>query len=280
MNEIRWTRAAAIVLAVGMIATARGDGDAKATARRDLPGGGSVELLGVSLAPSGPKTWWGPDGRLLDRPPYDRSGASARPGEGHKVRVFAARVAGPPGQGDVSVRWNISGASTLGVTHPPPFVGRAPVPGIHGAVATVPADAATCTVRIGVTGGEWKVEATGDGRGMSAAGTEQGAVLFATPRAIANGTSLAVAHGFNDREVRVVAVDVDGKVQAATSAGGVSAGAGSGLARLVSTPLHLLDLEFSLPLDRIREFRFQTRSLHWAEFRDVPLEPRPGTGGP
>ena len=172
--------------------------------------------------------------------------------------------------------WSISGSSTLGVSHPPPpFVGRAPVPGIHGAVATVPADAATCTVRIEVASGEWKVEAR-HGRGMSAAGT----VLFATPRAISTGTSLVVGHVINDREVRVVAVDLDGKVQSATSAGGVSSGPGSGLARLVSTSQHLLDLEFPLSPDRIREFRFQTRSYQWAEFKEVPLEPRPGSSGP
>jgi hypothetical protein len=143
-------------------------------------------------------------------------------------------------------------------------------------VATVPADAATCTVRIGVARGEWKIEATSDGRGMGAVGT----VLFATPRAISTGTSLVVGHVINDREVRVVAVDLDGKVQSATSAGGVSSEPGSGLARLVSTSQHLLDLEFPLSPDRIREFRFQTRSYQWAEFEEVPLEPRLGAVGP
>jgi hypothetical protein len=96
MNEIRWTRVAAMVLAAGISATARGDADAKAPGKRDLPGGGSVELLGVSLAPSSPNTWWGPDGRLLDRAPYDRPGASATAGKNHKVRVFAVQVSGPP----------------------------------------------------------------------------------------------------------------------------------------------------------------------------------------
>jgi hypothetical protein len=92
MSGIRLKRAAAIAMAAGLIATARGDGEIKTPAKHDLRGGGSVELLGVSPGPSGPWTWWGPDGRPLDQPPYDRSGGSTQGDDTRKVRVFAIRV--------------------------------------------------------------------------------------------------------------------------------------------------------------------------------------------
>jgi hypothetical protein len=276
MGASRIQRAAAIAMAAGIIAASRGDGGVQATAKRELRGGGAVELLGVSPGPSGPKTWWGPDGRPLDRAPYDGLGSSTYLGEKQKVRRFAVKVSVSGDRQDVSVTWNVSGSAGLGVSHPPRFEGRPPVPGIYGAVATMPSDAATCTVRIGVARDDWKVEATSNGQGLTGSGLPDGSAIFAKSRAIPGGTALVVAYQMGGKEVRVVAVDRDGKARTARSAGGVSTSSGSSPA----TPLSVLDLEFPIPPEEIREFQLQTRSYEYAEFKDVPLEPRKDAGGP
>jgi hypothetical protein len=39
--------------------------------------------------------------------------------------------------------------------------------------------------------------------------------------------------------------------------------------------LSMLDTEFSLPYNEIREFRFQSRPFERAEIKDIALQPRP-----
>ena len=39
--------------------------------------------------------------------------------------------------------------------------------------------------------------------------------------------------------------------------------------------LCMLDTEFLLPYDQIREFRFQSRPFERAEIKDIALQPRP-----
>jgi hypothetical protein len=97
--------------------------------------------------------------------------------------------------------------------------------------------------------------------------------MFAKARAIAGGTALVVANSRSGEDTRTVAVDLDGKEHTARSAGGMSATFGSG-------SLQLHNLEFNLPVYQIREFRFQTRPYQFAEFRDVPLDPRPSPANP
>jgi hypothetical protein len=280
MNELRCRLTAVMLLAAGLLARARGDEDARPSGKRDLRGGGTVELIGVSTEPPGPKVWWGPDGLPLDQPPFDGLGSSTSTGEKHKARVFAIRVSGVGGREGLTVRWDIPKSSTIGVSEPPRWVQRPPVPGVHGAAASLPAEAATCTVRVGVADGHWKTEATTTGQGIHAIGTDLGTILFASPRAIPGGAALVVADTISGPDVRIVAVDRDGIEHGPMAAASSSAASGTGLARLVSNPPRLHDLEYPLPPDRIREFRFQTRSYQWAEFRDVPLEPRPEPGTP
>ncbi len=269
MIETRGKLVVTVVFAAGIVAAVRGGEDEKAPWKQELRGGGTVELIGVSTQPLGPKTWWGPDGRPLDRPPFDGLGSSTTADEKHKARVFAIRLSGGRVEQGPAVSWEIPKASSMGGSHPPRWEGKPAVSGVYGAAASLPRDVPTCTVRVGVAGGEWQTEATSNGQGIQGNGTSKGGILFAKARAVAGGTAMVVAHNLSGVDLRIVAVDSDGNEQGPSSAGAVGSG---------GTQLH--DLEFKLPPDQLREFRLQTRPYHWAEFRDVPLDPRPSRANP
>jgi hypothetical protein len=269
MTLTRWRLAATVVLAVGLVAAARVADDEKTPWKQELRGGETVELIGVSTQPLGPKTWWGPDGRSLDRPPFDGLGSSTTPDEQKKARVFAIRVSGGRVDQSPAVSWDIPKASATGISHPPRWEGKPAEPGVYGAAATLPGDAPTCTIRVGVVGGEWQTEATSSGQGIQGGGSSRGGILFAKARAVAGGTAMVVAHNLSGVDIRIVAVDNDGNEQGPSPASAVGSGG-----------IQLHDMEFKLPPGRIREFRLQTRPYHWAEFRDVPLDPRPSRAKP
>lgn len=268
MNQTRW-KLAAVVVASSIVGAAPGAEDEKNPWKQELRGGETVELIGISTHPAGPKTWWRPDGRSLDRPPFDELGSSTFPDEKHKARLFAIRISGGRAAQSPAVSWTISDSSSTGISHPPRLEGKPAEPGVYGATASLPRGAPMCTVRVGVAGDEWQTEATSTGRGTQATGTSQGGIVFAKARAIARGTAVVVAHSLSGVDIRIVAVDGDGKEHGPASASAASSG---------GTQLH--DLEFSLPPDGIREIRLQTRPYQWVEFRDVPLDPSASRANP
>ncbi len=85
-------------------------------------------------------------------------------------------------------------------------------------------------------------------------------------------TVFAVAHNFFGQDRRIVAVDRDGKAHPAVQ---YSAGA-DGDPRWV---IDIIDGEFDLPPDRIKEFQVQFRPIELAEIKGIALNPR-ATGKP
>ena len=77
-----------------------------------------------------------------------------------------------------------------------------------------------------------------------------------------DGTAIAVAHNIVDRDNRIVAVDRQGKEHTCI----YSSGGGGEI-------LSLLDAEFVLPPDQIREFRVQSRPFERAEITNIALKP-------
>ena len=68
-----------------------------------MAAGATVEVVAVSSFPSGPKTWWRPDGTLLDEAPVDPSPYPYRNDADENVRVILVRVSNLPH--DAYLRW-------------------------------------------------------------------------------------------------------------------------------------------------------------------------------
>ena len=80
-------------------------------------------------------------------------------------------------------------------------------------------------------------------------------------------TVFAVAHNFFGQDRRLVAVDRDGKSHPAVS---YSIGSDGDKKWVID----LIDAEFSLPPDQIREYQVQFRPFEEAEIKDIALNPR------
>ncbi len=226
--------------------------------KKTLPGGTTVELIGISTNPSGPKTWWAPNGSPLGKAPLDQANRPFERPADRKMRGFAVRVTVPKGIEGFATEWSIAQSSGYGADSS----GTAAL-GVVGAWADLPSDAGTTTVRLGTAIGAWKTELTAMGGGTTAIVPDQGSIGVTRARAIPKGCAIVAADSLRGPNVRIVAVDLDGK-EHTQSAGSVSS----------SGNLRMSDLEFDLPLDRVKEIRFQTRPFEWVEFKDVPLEPR------
>ncbi len=240
----------------------------EASWKTTLPGGATVELLGVAsgTVEDGTNAWWSPSGASLTAAPFDGlRRATLNPAQGSQLRFFAARVEGPPGpNANLRITWDVPGRSGLN-TGPPEAKGRSVPEGVHGAVVSLPR-VATATVRVGVASGPWAVLARSDGntRGTTSFDGNGGGVVFSRARAVGDRTALVISESIKEMDYRIVAIDRDGVDHEPATANHASAG---------SARMH--DLEFDLPPDKIREFQFRFRPYEWAEFRDVAVEPTP-----
>ena len=271
LKKLKSAAAFAIVLgtaACGLGIATRSDTPAGAPEASDarhrttMDHGTTIEVVAVSSVPSGPKTWWKPDGTPLDEAPGVVDPAHERiDTPGRTLRVVLIRVGGEPAKG--TLKWLPTEISD--------YWGGRPtrdgqlVPGLEYYVASFPRDRTTCAVRARIAAGAWKTEAAHDGTGGYS--TVQGPLkfYFGKARAYEGGTAIAVAQNIAGQDSRVVAVDLQGQEHPPA----YSSGAGGEI-------LSLLDVEFrSLTPDQIREYRVQSRPFEVAEIRDIALQPRP-----
>jgi beta-lactamase regulating signal transducer with metallopeptidase domain len=251
--------AAAFLLPLGLLRLEARAHDAPKLERP--PQGMTIEVIGVSTRPSGPATWWGPDGTPLPQAPCDPAAEAAdelKATPGQQIREVVARITGLP-EGATLV-WHPTQCESRG-TAAPRKDGR-PVPGLQRVVAAFPAGPDACVVHFDIGLGPWVTEQAGDGKGLGIERDDR-AFFFGQAREYRRGTALAIAHNIVDREVRVVAVDQDGKEHVpghATWGGGKH--------------LKMLDVEFALPPDQLREYRLQSRPVGRFEIKNVALRPR------
>jgi RNA polymerase sigma factor (sigma-70 family) len=231
--------------------------------------GATVEVVGVSTLPTGPGTWWKPDGTPLAEPPFDPISSHFRsPGE--EVRLILVRATEV--RRDDMFRWL--------PTPPHNYSGGRPakdgndVPGLEYYQATFARDQGKCGVRVRVASGPWTTEAKNDGRGGVGLFANGHKFSFGKARAYwSRGQSMtvfAVAHNFLGRDRRLVAIDRDGKPYVGQSSLGSDGDP--------KWMLDLIDCEFPLPPDRIKEFQVQFRPYEEAEIRGIALKPRAAGG--
>jgi RNA polymerase sigma factor (sigma-70 family) len=225
---------------------------------RSAPCGALIEVVGVSPFPSGPETWWRPDGTPLRPAPCDpiKPNVSSDWGVPRLVLVRLARI--PDG---ADSEWSVVEAGAAG-DGPARRDGR-PLPGLSVMTAFVRADAETCTVRFKVAAGPWTTIETWQKNAGGTARRFGPSTIFGGAIATRTGTAVAVTHDIQDRPVRVIAIDGDGKELAADfrSSSGVK-------------DFQQLVVEFDQPPERIKEFRLQTRPYEVVEIPRVALKPR------
>jgi hypothetical protein len=266
MNRLipRLRRLAPLSLAVLVILPAQAQaprprGPAESRWVRQLAGGVTVELLGMTNPEVKPAVWWTPDGKPLIAP-IDNPAGIARTGGNEQARQFAVRVEGPTND-ELDVFWHfgqyIGGRSGSGEKD-----GRQ-VRGVDFTEVALPRDAASWTIRLHFAAGRWVTDATRTPDGLVKSRIEGRSVIFTPPHAIERGTAIVVAEDYpGERDVRVVAFDREGR-QRSTS------GFGPGW-RAKAFRVHDASL-IGIKPDQVNRYEMQSRPIETVEFRDVPL---------
>jgi RNA polymerase sigma factor (sigma-70 family) len=224
---------------------------------RSLPSGAIVEVVGVSSVPTGPDTWWRPDGSPLHPAPCDPS-RDSRVSGGNRVRVrVVVRLARIPD--GANCKWSITEAGGWGEA-PAKRDGKL-VPGLREMITSLPADAGTCTAHFKVEAGSWRTILTWE-KGSGGEDLPDGTtILHGEPIATRVGTMQSVTHNIRDKSVRLVAVAEDGEE--------LSCGAWS---FLVAKDFQHMDFICDRPPERIKEYRLQTRPYEEVEIPHIALK--------
>jgi RNA polymerase sigma factor (sigma-70 family) len=223
------------------------------------PNGATIEVVGVSSHPADPTSWWRPDGSPLPQGPCDASNANITTDQGDIIRAVVVRLTGIPER--TEHRWSITPAGHA-ASYESAKLENKPVRGLMQAVVAFPKDTTTCTVRMEVASGPWNTVQSW-GKWTGAIGNADGSgFIFGRGIATKTGTAVSVTHNIEDKSVRLVAVDQEGKEHTTDKQ------EGAGVANF-----HMLVGEFAMPLEKIREFRIQTRSFERVDLPDVALNP-------
>jgi RNA polymerase sigma factor (sigma-70 family) len=224
---------------------------------RSLPNGATIEIIGVSSYPSGADTWWRPDGTPLHPAPCDRIEPSISSDEGVRMSIVMRRTGIPDGASQ-----DLSIAQSQGYSRGLVTRDGKPIPELDLSEMTgmLPADTGTCTVRFRVAAGPWRTELT-VGKSSGAYGTKTASYIFGDAIATKKGTSLAVTHDLKGVDLRLVAVDGDGKDHIGVSRYGYGV-----------KNFQQIGVEFKLPPEQIKEFLLQTRSYQEVEIPGIALK--------
>jgi hypothetical protein len=241
----------------------RSTGESERAFRVELPDGVTIELVGVCESPIRSDGWWRPDGVPMPKAPEGEAKDYVGYEPNSIARAFAldvvtdgtANVLGPGPGPDEDWYSQSSGASIKRQAAGKVLEKRQ-------IVAKLPPKART-TVAVAYAGGPWKTVATASKRGTGAAGVRpKGGVVWDYASDEHGAARIAAAYNVGDDIPRIVAIDEQNQEHMSQPRGDASANG-----------VHLLSARFpGLPLARVREFCFQTRTFnHHVEFRNVSL---------
>jgi RNA polymerase sigma factor (sigma-70 family) len=256
--------------------------------KKPLPGGGSVELVALSLPDSEfrrlrkqnpaargvaardvPPHWWAPDGRHLPSPDFRRTRFTA----GSRHYEFVVRVEGVKDY-DITATAGLTGAGAKAIAVADargqvlPHTHDLHVPGLLDWLREAPVARARTSLVVSLATGPWlEVEAwTYDWEKMSERVElfNQSPVWFQWPRQRGADVEVDLIHTYTTQPVRLLAVDKTGGAH--VSKPGIEGG-GKGLSRCV--------YRFErLTLGNLKTIKLQARTYdREVEFRDVELMP-------
>ena len=287
MNLHRLMKWAAALLLIGVAAGGAGIGmlarsappepgqAAKAVAddnrhRTSFKNGATIEVVGVSTVPTGPNTWWKPDGSPLAEAPVDTIERKISAHELGSPRVILLRTSGV--KRDDLFRWLPTLATHSWGGRPRKEGQNAPELDYYE--ATFEGGRSECGVQARLADGPWKTEVSNDGKGGVGTFVNGHKFTFGKARPYSaysrSMTVFAVAHNFFGQDRRIVAVDRDGEPNPAIH---YSAGS-DGDPKWV---IDIIDGEFELPPDQIKEFQVQFRPIELVDIKGIALRPRPGS---
>ncbi len=221
-----------------------------------------VEVLAIGTHDEEPQRWWNAEGENLESVPFTWSKGSTVASPDKVWRRIAIRV-DVPSEDDADMTWNIIGARASAGGNLV-FDGEHQ-PGIYRTrYFGLDENQKTIGLRVGVARGKWNTVAETSGSGSSASGLMGGkSIVFSSPMASAEGTTIIISHNFFDVAFRIVAIDKQGKTHDTAGRGGYSAG------QIYQSPATFRGLK----PDQIERFEFQTRDYEWTEIDDLPMEP-------
>jgi|GEM_PF-891980 len=227
--------------------------------RATMADGTTVEVIGVSRFPMGPKTWWRPDGSPLDEDPGEVSLPRLRDDPDREVRAVLIRVSGLAKES--TLRWRPMEVSSSWGGSPTRNGKR--VPGLEVYLASFPKGRKTCAVEVRLATGPWETNARDGGQGGRSFTRGPYKFYCGKAREYHGGTSIAIAENIVGLDTRIAAIDRNESIHLPvyTSGGGHEI-------------LNLLDVEFDVPPDQIREYQVQSRPFERTEIKDIAFHPR------
>ena len=228
-----------------------------------LANGATLEVVGISTHPAGPKTWWDHSGKPMSEAPCDASGNQITPSADGVVREILVRMKGVPDGADAGFGLSLARSSGRG----PASRGGRVVSGLTVVTAEFPKNAETTSISFELADGPWKTVETTEGTGARGGSSRIGP-SFVFGEAVATkdgGTTITVTHDIAELSVRIAAVDLDQREHASIGGGGAGVGKFEQLAAV-----------FDLPPEAFHEYRLQTRSYKRAELKGIALNPRKG----
>ena len=234
-------------------------------------------LAGVTNADKPGSSWWSATGAVLPTLVYDTAAYKA---EQHpsgradrRTVLFAFRF--PASAQDITVQYELPqslGSSSDGFwptkiaenAHRTEAQLFSRTNGSRVVMAEFPAALSKADIQVGIATGPWKLAASyapipGGFGNIDVLGNAK--FLFSPISETKDGATQSIATDATD-DLRVIAVDVQGKETLPLLVGGSSAGG-----------LDHITARFGLPLAQIKEIHVETRPFQWIEFKNVALRP-------
>jgi beta-lactamase regulating signal transducer with metallopeptidase domain/tetratricopeptide (TPR) repeat protein len=221
-----------------------------------LSNGTTVELMGV--CEQFDKQWWKPDGSLLSEALMDKTNVSIGP---EKANYVVVKIDSYDKADGIGFRYSIDGAQNSGSGNV--YKDGQSLDGFYSVVFSNPKGDKKTNIRLGIATGKWEtlISQKADFSGVYS----NKDITWHGPIDNNGKTVLHVAHKFEELNVRIVAVDKNGK----EFIGGGGSASKDGI--------ESMQITFDVPVSDIKEFQFQTRPYEWVEFKDVYLKPNTKT---
>ena len=227
--------------------------------RAMLPGGLIAEVIGVGHNPSNGQPWWAPDGTPIAAP-YEKIDATTPGGEKEVRREVALRWIHKPQ--DVTVH-SSSNASSYSAGCRAFDANGKELLGVKVMAGTFLKEQKTCNLNFKIAAGPWETLTENSGREWVTYGEKDHGYAVSPAIEINGATRLTIAHDVIDRDVRIVAVDHEGREITTEDRGG---GDVRGFSQLTV-------IFYKRPLKDIKAFRLQARNWQKVEVTGIALNP-------
>jgi len=222
-----------------------------------LPAGLVVEVIGVGHNPSTGHPWWAPDGTPIAAP-YEKIDTTTPGGDEEVSREIALRWIHEPE--DVTVHLSPNTNSWYGGCRAIDANGKE-LPGVKVVAGTFLKTQKTCNLNFKIAAGPWATLKEDSGRGFVTYGEKNHGYAFSQAIEINGATQITISHDILERDVRIVAVDHEGREIATENRGG---GGVKGFSQQTV-------IFYELPLKDIKAFRVQARNWQKVEVTGIAL---------